>query len=105
MPASARNAKGFLALILFAALTVTARAAETTPPPAAAGPCAPTAGQPSPAAIAAADTILADVGIEQSIALVVPAMMTELEQNVTKNSAGNQGFAAPNPASDQTRIR
>ena len=87
MPASARNAKGFLALILFAALTVTARAAETTPAaPAAAqpSPAAPTAGQPSPAAIAAADTILADVGIKQSIALVVPAMMTELEQNVTK---------------------
>jgi uncharacterized protein len=36
------------------------------------------------AAIAAADTILADVGIKQSIALVVPAMMSELEQNVTK---------------------
>ena len=86
MPASARNAKGTLALILFAALTMTARAAETTPPaPAAAQPTpAPTAGQPSPAAIAAADTILADVGIKQSIALVVPAMMTELEQNVTK---------------------
>ena len=87
MPASARNAKGFLALILFAALIVTARAAETTPAaPAAAQPsaAAPTAGQPSPAAIAAADTILADVGIKQSIALVVPAMMSELEQNVTK---------------------
>ena len=87
MPASARNAKGSLALFVLAALSVTTRAAETTPAaPAAAqpSPAAPTAGQPSPAAIAAADTILADVGIKQSIALVVPAMMTELEQNVTK---------------------
>jgi hypothetical protein len=87
MPASARNAKGALALFVLAALSVTTRAAETTPPaaPAAAQPTAPAApAAPSPAAIAAADTILADVGIKQSIALVVPAMMTELEQNVTK---------------------
>ena len=88
MPASARN-QGALALLLFAALSVSAMAAETTPPPAptAAQPApAPAAApsSPSPAAIAAADTILADVGIKQSIALVVPAMMTELEQNVTK---------------------
>jgi uncharacterized protein len=80
MPASARNAKCSLALVMLVALSVTAMAAETSPPapPAAAPP------PPSPAAIAAADTILADTGIKQSIALVVPAMMTELERNVTK---------------------
>ena len=109
MPASARNAKGSLALVMLAALSVTAMAAETSPPaaPAAAPAPSPAAAPsaPTPAAIAAADTILADVGIKQSVSLVVPAMMTELEQNVTKNSAGNQGFAARNPESDQTRIR
>ncbi|HKI14197.1 MAG TPA: DUF2059 domain-containing protein [Roseiarcus sp.] len=80
MPASARNAKGSLALVMLAALSVTAMAADTSPPAAPAAAPSP----PSPAAIAAADTILADVGIKQSVALVVPAMMTELEQNVTK---------------------
>ena len=88
MPASARNAKGSLALVMLAALSVTAMAAETSPPaaPAAAPAPSPAAAPsaPTPAAIAAADTILADVGIKQSVSLVVPAMMTELEQNVTK---------------------
>jgi hypothetical protein len=88
MPASARNAKGSLALFMLVALSVTAMGAETTPPPAPAAAPAPSPAAapsaPSPAAIAAADTILADVGIKQSVALVVPAMMTELEQNVTK---------------------
>jgi hypothetical protein len=87
MAASVRN-QGVLALVVLAALSVTAMAAETSPPaaPPAAQPtpAAPTAAQPSPAAIAAADTILANIGIKQSIALVVPAMMSELEQNVTK---------------------
>ncbi len=82
MPASARNAKGSLALVMLAALSVTARAADTSPPAAPAPAAAPS--PPSPAAIAAADTILADVGIKQSVALVVPAMMAELEQNVNK---------------------
>ena len=61
-------------------------AAETSPPaaPAAAPPPAAAPAPPSPAAIAAADTILAEIGIKQSVALVVPAMMTELERNVTK---------------------
>ena len=71
MPAPARKAKGFLALVMLAALSLAARAAETTPPAA-------------PAAIAAADTILGDIGIKQSIALVVPGMLTELETNVTR---------------------
>ena len=83
MPAPARNAKCSLALVMLVALSITARAADTSPP------AAPAEGPPppSPAAIAAADTILADTGIKQSIALVVPAMMTELERNVTKTSA------------------
>jgi hypothetical protein len=80
MPAPARKAKGFFALVMLAALSVAARAAETTPPAApAAAPAAP-----SPAAIAAADTILGDIGIKESIALVVPGMLTELETNVTR---------------------
>jgi uncharacterized protein len=86
MPARAGIAKGLLAFILFAALGVSARAAETTPPatpaPAAQAPAAP-AG-PSPAAIAAADRILGDIGLRQQIAIVVPGMMAELETNVTR---------------------
>ena len=78
MPA---RAKGLLALFVFAALNVPARAADTTPPaaPAATAPAAPT-----PAAIAAADTILGIIGLKQSIAIVVPGMMQELETNVTR---------------------
>jgi hypothetical protein len=87
MPAPARSARGFLALIMLAALSVAARAADTTPPAAPAAPPAAPAAAPtalSPAAIAAADTILGDMGIKQSIALVVPGMLTELETNVTR---------------------
>ena len=86
MPARAGIAKGRLALIIFAALSVSARAADTTPPaapaPPAATPAAPEA--PSPAAIAAADKILNTIGLKQSIAIVVPGMMQELETNVTR---------------------
>jgi uncharacterized protein len=83
MPDPARKAKGLLALIGLAALSLAARAAETTPP--AAPPAAPAASAaPSPAALAAADTILRDIGIKQTIALVVPGMLTELETNVTR---------------------
>jgi hypothetical protein len=86
MPAPARSARGFLALIMLASLSVAARAAETTPPAApAAPPAAPAAAAaPSPAAIAAADTILGDIGIKQTISLVVPGMLTQLESNVTR---------------------
>jgi hypothetical protein len=84
MPASAGNAKGALALVMLAALSVAAMAADTSPPTAPAPAPAAAPSSPSPAAIAAADTILAIIGIKQSVALVVPAMMTELEQNVTK---------------------
>ena len=88
MFARAGFAKGRLALILFAALSVSARAADTTAPavpaPAAPAAAAPAPAAPSAAAIAAADTILGVIGLKQSIALVVPGMMTELETNVTR---------------------
>lgn len=70
MPA---RAKGLIAVFVFAALNVSAMAADTTPPAA-----------PSPAAIAAADNILGTIGLKQSIAIVVPGMMQELETNVTR---------------------
>jgi uncharacterized protein len=87
MPAPARIANGAAALVMLAALGVTADAQQTNPP--AAAPAAPTAapaapGAPTPAAIAAADRILGDIGVKESIALVVPGMMAELEQNVTR---------------------
>jgi uncharacterized protein len=85
MLARAGFPKGRLALFMFAALSVSARAADTTPPaapaPAATTDAAPT---PSPAAIAAADTILNTIGLKQQIAIVVPGMMQELETNVTR---------------------
>jgi uncharacterized protein len=88
MPARAAIAKGRLALILFAALSVPAGAAETAPPaaqaPAAPAPAAASPAQPSPAAIAAADKILGVIGLRESIATVVPRMMAELETNVTR---------------------
>jgi hypothetical protein len=78
MPARAGIAQGGLALFMFAALNVPARAADTT------SPAAPAATAPAPAAIAAADTILGTIGLKQSIAIVVPGMMQELETNVTR---------------------
>ncbi len=94
MPALVRTANGAVAVIMLAALTVAAGAQQTTPPaapaPAApatpAPPSAPAAapGAPSPAAIAAADRILGDIGVKESVALVVPGMMAELEANVTR---------------------
>ena len=93
MPARAGIAKGRLAFILFAALSVSARAAETTPPaapapaapaPAVPAPAAAVPAGPSSAAVAAADKILGDIGLKQSIAIVVPGMMAELETNVTR---------------------
>jgi hypothetical protein len=88
MPARAGITRGRLALFMFAALSVSARAVDTTPP-AAPTPAAPAAtpaapGAPSPAAIAAADKILNTIGLKQSIAIVVPGMMQELETNVTR---------------------
>jgi hypothetical protein len=73
---------------MFAALSVSARAAENAAPaaPAPAPPAATssTPAGPSPAAIAAADKILNTIGLKQSIAIVVPGMMAELETNVTR---------------------
>ncbi len=59
-------------------------AADTTPA-APATPAAATAvpAPPSQAAINAADQLLIDMGVKQSIAKTVPAMMQELETNVT----------------------
>ena len=88
MPVRAGIAQGRLALFMFAVLSVSARAADSTPPttpapaPPAATSAAPTA--PSPAAIAAADKILNTIGLKQSVAIVVPGMMVELETNVTR---------------------
>jgi hypothetical protein len=88
MPVRAGIANGGLILLIVAALSVSARAAETTLP-AAAAPASPAATSsaptgPSPAAIAAADKILNTIGLKQSIAIVVPGMMQELETNVTR---------------------
>ena len=88
MPARAGIAKGRLALIMFAALGVSARAVEPAPPaaqaPATPAPAAAAPAQPSPAALAAADKILGVIGLKESIAIVVPRMMAELETNVTR---------------------
>jgi uncharacterized protein len=89
MPARAGIPQGCLAAFMFAALSVSAHAADATPPatPAPSPPAAATSAAPagpSPAAIAAADTILGSIGLKQSIALVVPGMMSELETNVTR---------------------
>jgi uncharacterized protein len=109
MPAPARKPRGFLALIMLAALSLAARAAETTPPAApAAAPAAP--APPSPAAIAAADTILGDIGIKQTIAIVVPGMLTELETNVTRTrpeikESLRQTLRAIQPEFDKTAVQ
>ncbi len=86
MPACARTAKGCLAFFMLVALGISAKAADTAPAatPAPAAPAATAPAAPSPAAIAAADKILNTIGLKQSIALVVPGMMAELETNVTR---------------------
>jgi hypothetical protein len=94
MPAPARSARSYLVLVMLAALSLSAKAADTTPPaaPAAAAPSpdapaapAPVPGAPTAAAIAAADKILGVLGVKQSIALVVPGMLTELETNILRS--------------------
>jgi uncharacterized protein len=76
----ARTVKG---LVLAASVLVSAAAwaADATTPAAPAAPAA--AAPPSAASVAAADAILGDIGVKQTIALVVPGMMSELERNVT----------------------
>jgi uncharacterized protein len=92
MPASVRSAHGAVALFIIAASIMAASAQQPAAPaspaapaaaPAASAPAA-TPGLPSPAAVAAADQILGDIGVKQSLALVVPGMMAELEANVTR---------------------
>ena len=92
---AARNARGLLlAATLFA--SASAWAAEATQPAAQAQPPAPTQspapsqpaptaepGAPSAAAFAAADTILADMGVKRTLSFVVPGMLTEFERNLT----------------------
>jgi uncharacterized protein len=75
----ARTVRG---LILAASVLASAAAwaADATTP---AAPAAPAAAPPSAASITAADAILADIGVKETIALVVPRMMAELERNVT----------------------
>lgn len=63
----------FLVASLFA--SVGAYAAESAAPA--------TSPPPSPAAITAADSILAEMGVKQSIALLVPGMLSQLERTVT----------------------
>ena len=89
MPAPVRTANGAVALFMLAAMTVAAGAqqapAPAAPPAAAPAPtpaAAPAA--PSPAAVAAADRILGDIGVKESVAFVVPGMMAELEANVSR---------------------
>ena len=90
MPALAELAQGRVAVIMLAALTVPAGAPKRRRPRLGQRPLrrrrrrprAP--GAPSPAAIAAADRILGDIGLKESVALVVPGMMAELETNVTR---------------------
>ena len=86
MPARAGIAQGRLAVFMFAALSVSAQAADTSQPAAPAAPAATSAAPaaPSPAALTAADKILSTIGLKQSIAIVVPGMMQELETNVTR---------------------
>ncbi len=85
MSARAGILQGRLALFIFAALITSATAAGTAPPanPAPAA-TSPVPAGPSSAALAAADEILNVIGLKQSIALVVPGMMAELETNVTR---------------------
>lgn len=58
-------------------LGTAAYAADSTSPPA--DPVAP----PSTTAVANADQLLTSMGVKETIAKTVPAMMTEFEQNVT----------------------
>jgi hypothetical protein len=71
----AQAVKGF---VLAAAVLASASAfgADTNSP-------AAQAGAPSAAAVTAAGEILDDIGVKQTIAIVVPSMLAELERNVT----------------------
>jgi len=64
----------FLGAALLASQYVFAEDAKPTPTP----------PPPSPAGVAAADELLTAMGVKETIATVVPSMLAELEQNVTK---------------------
>jgi|SRR5271166_3780095 len=90
-------------LVLAAALACAAGGRAQDAPPAPANP------NPSQAAVTAAGDILGAIGIKERIALVVPAMMTELEQNVTRTrpeirDSLRQTLQAIKPEFDKTAI-
>jgi hypothetical protein len=66
---------------ILAVSPVLAADATTAAPPVATAPAAPSA--PSAAALAAADQILANMGVKETLAIAVPSMMAELERNLT----------------------
>ncbi len=78
-------AQAVKAFVLAVAVLASASAFGADANSTAAAPTAPAAGAgaPSAAAVAAAGEILGDIGIKQTIALIVPGMLTELERNVT----------------------
>jgi hypothetical protein len=83
MCAAARIAINLLVAVVIVGLTASARAGDANPAPAPAPASTPTP-LPTATAVAAAGAILGEIGIKEKIALVVPTMMTELEQNLTK---------------------
>ena len=91
MPARVRIAQGASRPLHARSLERVGKAAEQpTPrrrapaPAAGAAAAAPRRAGRLPRRVAAADRILGDIGLKQSIALVVPGMMAELETNVTR---------------------
>ena len=72
--------KHALAALLVGGAVLAAPAALAADTNAAAATAIP--APPSPAAIAAADQLLIDMGLKESIAKTVPTMMAEFEQNV-----------------------
>ena len=81
MRAVAQIAISLFTIVVIVGLAASARAAETNPTPA---PAASPTSLPTAGAVAAAGAILGEIGIKEKIALVVPTMMTELEQNLIK---------------------
>jgi hypothetical protein len=73
--------KRTLASLFVSCAVLVGSAAYAADPNAPATP--PIPPPPSQAAIAAADQLLIDMGVKQSIAKTVPSMMAELETNVT----------------------
>ena len=72
-------ARGILAVVAISAGFVASAACAAEAPSAAPASVPP----PSLAAITAADQLLIDMGVKESVAKTVPTMMAELERNVT----------------------